>query len=237
YYRVATDHGIRDPEEDGFYPNPHGAHPKEGEQKPDVLDPNRVQTVFMPLPCMHCETAPCEPVCPVAATVHSQEGLNQMVYNRCVGTRYCSNNCPYKVRRFNYYNYQVGATDITKETGNRNFRGTEDMPLLRLMNNPNVTVRSRGVMEKCTYCVQRINVARINAKKEGRPVADGEIVTACQQACPTQAITFGNIANRNSKVAKLKAEKRNYSLLKHLNTVPRTTYLGKVRNPNPEVNA
>jgi molybdopterin-containing oxidoreductase family iron-sulfur binding subunit len=235
YYRVIDGGETVDPEVDGFYPNPHGEHPKEGAKAPDTLDSSRVQTVFMPLPCMHCEVAPCEPVCPVAATVHSHEGLNQMVYNRCVGTRYCSNNCPYKVRRFNYYNYQFGGQDITKQYGNRNFHGSEDQPLLKLLNNPNVTVRSRGVMEKCTYCVQRINQTRIDAKKEGRSIRDGEVVTACQQACPTQAITFGNIANPQSKVAKLKAQKRNYSLLHHLNTVPRTTYLGKVRNPNPEV--
>ncbi|MEQ1934265.1 MAG: 4Fe-4S dicluster domain-containing protein, partial [Fimbriimonadaceae bacterium] len=217
----------------------------------DALNPNNVATVFQPIPCMHCELAPCEPVCPVAATTHSHEGLNQMVYNRCVGTRYCSNNCPYKVRRFNYYNYQHGQVDygfknndkrdgddqaiVGKRYGNANFRGEEDIQLLRLINNPDVTVRSRGVMEKCTYCVQRINVARIKSKKEKRPIKDGEIVTACEQACPTKAITFGNIADPNSAVSKKKADKRNYSLLEHVGTKPRTTYLGRVRNPNPNL--
>jgi molybdopterin-containing oxidoreductase family iron-sulfur binding subunit len=203
----------------------------------DVLDPGRVETVFQPVTCMHCETAPCEPVCPVAATVHSHEGLNQMVYNRCVGTRYCSNNCPYKVRRFNYYNYQHGQRDAGsfKDYGNRNFQGDKDVPLLRLLQNPDVTVRSRGVMEKCTYCVQRINEARIVAKKERRELKDGDVVTACEQACPTRAIVFGNIADPNSAVSLKKAEKRNYATLTELNTRPRTSYLGKVRNPNPEL--
>lgn len=241
YYRVANaEHFRLDIEQDGFT-NPHGPHVERSEFKKDVLDPNRISTVFQPVPCMQCEVAPCEPVCPVAATVHSHEGLNQMVYNRCVGTRYCSNNCPYKVRRYNYHNYQVGQNEIDapfgKPYGNRNFQGAKDLPLLRMISNPNVTVRSRGVMEKCTYCVQRINQARINAKKDGRSIKDGEVQTACQQACPTQAITFGNVADPGSKIRKMKNDPRNYSLLKHLNTVPRTTYLGKVRNPNPKVGA
>jgi len=203
----------------------------------DVLDANRVTTVFQPVTCMHCETAPCEPVCPVAATVHSHEGLNQMVYNRCVGTRYCSNNCPYKVRRFNYYNYQFGQKDygLNKDYGQRNFQGEKDTPMLRLLQNPDVTVRSRGVMEKCTYCVQRINKVRINSKKEDREIRDGEIVTACEQACPTRAITFGNIADPEAVVTKKKGEKRNYTLLEEINTRPRTTYLAKVRNPHPDL--
>jgi len=173
---------------------------------------------FQPMACQHCENAPCEQVCPVGATVHTPEGINTMVYNRCVGTRYCANNCPYKVRRFNFLLFSDFETESMK-----------------LMRNPDVSVRSRGVMEKCSYCVQRISEARITADKENRPVMDGEVVTACQQACPASAITFGNINDKASKVAALQADLRSYSVLADLNTRPRTQYLAGVSNPNPEL--
>jgi len=186
--------------------------------------PRVVQQVVM---CHHCENAPCEQVCPVAATVHSKEGLNDMVYNRCVGTRYCSNNCPYKVRRFNFFNYRKDLEEPENE-------------VLKMVYNPEVTIRSRGVMEKCTYCVQRIQAAKIEAKNRREPIRDGQVLTACQQACPAGAIVFGDLGFRDDRgepslVAKLRRSARAYEMLAELNVKPRTSYLARIRNPNPEL--
>jgi len=175
--------------------------------------------VYQPVACQHCEDAPCEGVCPVGATVHDQEGLNVMTYNRCVGTRYCSNNCPYKVRRFNFFNYTKDTPEVAK-----------------MANNPDVTVRSRGVMEKCTFCIQRLNRAKITAEELNQTVSDGGVMTACQQACPTEAIVFGNINDPDSHVAKTKRNRRNYALLGELNVRPRNSYLAKIHNPHPGLN-
>jgi molybdopterin-containing oxidoreductase family iron-sulfur binding subunit len=179
---------------------------------------------FQPVPCMHCEHAPCEPVCPVMASIHDSEGLNVQVYNRCIGTRFCQTNCPYKVRRFNFFGYADGH-----EYANL---GAD---VVKLQLNPDVTVRARGVMEKCTYCVQRISRARRDAEKESRSIRTGEVTTACQDACPTRAISFGDRRDSSARVNELRRESRHYELLGHLGTRPRTTYLARLRNPNPSL--
>ena len=194
-------------------------------------DGNDPDVMFQPMPCQHCENAPCEQVCPVGATMHSSEGLNDMVYNRCIGTRYCSNNCPYKVRRFNYFNYNVEEIGITP------FTPTTDpkMKVKSMVFNPEVTVRSRGVMEKCTFCVQRIQNTKIQAKNAKRKITDGEVKTACQETCPTDAIVFGDLNDGGAQVRKLQLTGRSYALLGELNNRPRVQYLARIKNTNPEL--
>ena len=195
-------------------------------------DPDSIQTVFQPMMCQHCDNAPCENVCPVNATNHSSEGINQMAYNRCIGTKYCANNCPYKVRHFNWMDWN-GADcfdDNLFEDGRRDDMNDD---LTRMVLNPDVTVRSRGVMEKCSFCVQRLQEGKLNAKKDGRPVRDGEVKTACQQACPTDAILFGNVNDVTSAIWKLRNQQqreRKYYVLEEMHTLPNVNYLSKVRN-------
>jgi molybdopterin-containing oxidoreductase family iron-sulfur binding subunit len=191
--------------------------------------------VFQPMLCQHCDNAPCENVCPVAATNHSNEGLNQMAYNRCIGTRYCANNCPYKVRRFNWYDYQqADAFDKQYGTSNDQNVASETLglhePLTRMVLNPDVTVRSRGVMEKCSFCVQRLQSAKLEAKKENRVLGDGEATTACQTACATGAIIFGDRNDKNSEVLKAFEDKRTFGVIEEIHTMPNVVYLTQVRN-------
>jgi len=198
-------------------------------------EPEEPEAVSQPVACMQCENAPCETVCPVNATVHNEEGLNVMAYNRCIGTRYCANNCPYKVRRFNFFDYNQRPIDKLY-WGPLAPKGTEET--IKLQKNPNVTVRMRGVMEKCTFCVQRIEEAKINARVKARDsdnikIPTGTLQTACQQACPADAIVFGDLKDEKSEVSQLRALPQNYSLLEYLNVRPRLTYLGRIRNPNP----
>jgi len=204
----------------------------------DPFDPDSIQTVFQPMPCQHCDNAPCENVCPVAATTHSAEGINQMIYNRCIGTRYCANNCPYKVRRFNWADY-LGADSFPNNQRPLVEEGKLDEVVLmmnddltRMVLNPDVTVRGRGVMEKCTFCVQRLQEGKLKAKQENRVLEDRDVVTACQEACPADAIVFGNVNNPESGISKHREENkyRVFYTLEQLHTLPNVNYLAKVRN-------
>ncbi|HLS70061.1 MAG TPA: 4Fe-4S dicluster domain-containing protein, partial [Chitinophagaceae bacterium] len=202
-------------------------------------DPDSIQAVFQPMMCQHCDNAPCENVCPVSATNHSSEGLNQMVYNRCIGTKYCANNCPYKVRRFNWFDYN-GADAFKDNLYMDGERDDINDELTRMVLNPDVTVRARGTMEKCSFCVQRLQDAKLEAKKAGAPLADGQAMTACQVACPTNAITFGNINDKDSAIYKLRTEEnreRVYYVLEHLHVLPNVNYLSKIRNTSSIVAA
>jgi molybdopterin-containing oxidoreductase family iron-sulfur binding subunit len=204
----------------------------------ETLSGEAIDVVFQPLMCQHCDNAPCENVCPVSATTHSSEGLNQMTYNRCIGTRYCANNCPYKVRRFNWYDYQAADAFDGKRVGkfwanegllSQTTRNQQES-LARMVLNPDVTVRSRGVMEKCSFCVQRIQEGKLTAKKENRPLKDGDVVTACQTACPTNAIVFGDKNDKASVIATKVVDKRAFGVIEEIHTMPNVTYLTKVRN-------
>ncbi|HZZ74618.1 MAG TPA: 4Fe-4S dicluster domain-containing protein, partial [Puia sp.] len=207
----------------------------------NLSDPNSIETVFQPMLCQHCDNAPCENVCPVSATNHSSEGLNQMAYNRCIGTRYCANNCPFKVRRFNWEDYN-GADSFPNNQDEHGVGRLNDAVLMmnddltRMVLNPDVVVRSRGVMEKCSFCVQRLQDGKLKAKKENRTLVDSDVVTACQQSCPTEAIVFGNINNSKSAIVKARQENehRLYHVLEELHVLPNITYLAKVRNQETE---
>jgi molybdopterin-containing oxidoreductase family iron-sulfur binding subunit len=198
----------------------------------DPAKPDSIQTLFQPMICQHCDNAPCENVCPVNATNHSSEGINQMAYNRCIGTRYCANNCPYKVRRFNWRDWNEADCfdDNVYQDGKRDDINND---ITRMVLNPDVTVRSRGVMEKCSFCVQRLQSAKDTAKKQGRPMKDGEARVACQQACPTEAIVFGNVNDKESAIYKLRYEEqkeRVFHVLEEIHTLPNVNYLSKIRN-------
>jgi molybdopterin-containing oxidoreductase family iron-sulfur binding subunit len=201
-----------------------------------AIAPKDPEMVMQPIICMHCENAPCEAVCPVNATVHNEEGLNVMAYNRCIGTRYCANNCPYKVRRFNFFDFNMRRRDRFY-WGPLGPYGMEET--LKMQKNPNVTVRMRGVIEKCTFCVQRLEAAKIERKSQNRAghlkIPDGGVRTACQDACPAGAIIFGDLSNPESEVSKLQKHELAYSLLDYLNVKPRVKYLARVRNPNPKM--